>query len=104
MKHYERIYRPEEMGIPSLQPQELFGGNTPQEAARIFDDILHNRATCPQKDCVLYNAAFAIQVLEPTKLIDECTAIARESLESGKALKTLKKFIELNSRPHERYS
>ena len=97
MKHYERIYRPEEMGIPSLQPQELFGGNTPQEAARIFDDILYNRATGSQKDCVLYNAAFAIQVLEPTKLIDECTAIARESLESGKALRTLKKFIELNS-------
>lgn len=49
MKHYERIYRPEEMGIPSLQPQELFGGNTPQEAARIFDDILYNRATGSQK-------------------------------------------------------
>ena len=97
MKHYERIYRPEEMGIPSLQPQELFGGNTPQEAASIFDDILYNRATGSQKDCVLYNAAFAIQVLEPTKLIDECTAIARDSLESGKALRTLKKFIELNS-------
>ena len=97
MRHYERIYRPEEMGIPSLQPQELFGGHTPQEAARIFDNVLNNCATGPQKDCVLYNAAFAIQILEPQKRIDECTAIARESLESGKALATLKKFIDLNS-------
>ena len=28
--------------------------------------------------------------------IEECVDIARESLESGKALATLKKFIELN--------
>ena len=97
MRHYERIYRPEEMGIPGLQPQELFGGHSPQEAARIFDNVLNNCATGPQKDCVLYNAAFAIQILEPQKGIDECTAIARESLESGKALATLKKFIDLNS-------
>jgi len=46
---------------------------------------------------VLINASFAIQAMEPTKPIEECVAIARESLESGKALKTLKRFIELNS-------
>ena len=31
------------------------------------------------------------------KDINECIAIARESIESGKAFATLKKFIELNS-------
>jgi anthranilate phosphoribosyltransferase len=46
---------------------------------------------------VLINASFAIQAMEPAKPIEECVAIARESLESGKALKTLKRFIELNS-------
>ena len=35
-------------------------------------------------------------VMEPEKEIEECIAIARESLESGRALKTLKKFIEIN--------
>ena len=29
--------------------------------------------------------------------IEECVAIARESIESGNALKTLKKFIEVNA-------
>lgn len=47
---------------------------------------------------VLANAAFAIQVLEKGKKdIEECIDIARESIDSGKALDTFKKFVELNS-------
>ena len=50
-----------------------------------------------QTQCVVTNAAFAIQVMEPDKELDECLAMARESLESGSALHTLKQFVELNS-------
>ncbi len=39
---------------------------------------------------------FAIQALEPQKKIEECVALAKESLESGKALATLRKFLTLN--------
>ena len=53
-------------------------------------------ATPAQTQCVIVNAAFAIQVMEPQKEIEECIAIARESLDSGRALATLKKFIEIN--------
>ena len=67
-----------------------------EDAARIFDNVLNNRAEAAQTQCVIVNAAFAIQVIEPEKEIEECIAIARESLESGRALKTLKKFIEVN--------
>ena len=63
----------------------------------IFNNVLENKATKAQTDCVLINASFAIQAMEPAKPIEECVAIARESLESGKALNTLKKFVELNS-------
>lgn len=94
---YETIYKPSELGFDIVRQEELFGGNTPQEAARIFDNVLHNCATKAQTECVLINASFAIQAMEPLKPIEECVAIARESLQSGKALHTLKKFIELNS-------
>lgn len=94
---YETIYKPSELGFDIVRQEELFGGNTPQEAARIFDNVLHNCATKAQTECVLINASFAIQAMEPLKPIEECVAIARESLQSGKALRTLKKFIELNS-------
>ena len=42
------------------------------------------------------NSAFAIQVICPEKKIETCIAEARESLESGKALATFRKFISLN--------
>ncbi len=73
-------------------------GATEDEAAQIFDSVLENRCLPGQKEVVLANAAFAIQVLERgQKSIDECIAIARESIESGAALRTFKKFAELNS-------
>ena len=72
-------------------------GTLPKKRQKIFNNVLENKATQAQTDCVLINASFAIQAMEPAKPIEECVAIARESLESGKALKTLKRFIELNS-------
>ena len=73
-------------------------GTLPKEASKNLQiTYWKNKATKAQTDCVLINASFAIQAMEPAKPIEECVAIARESLESGKALNTLKKFVELNS-------
>ena len=94
--NYERIYRPQALGFSAVRPEELSGGACKEDAARIFDNVLNNRAEAAQTQCVIVNAAFAIQVMEPEKEIEECIAIARESLESGRALKTLKKFIEIS--------
>ena len=94
-RNYERIYRPQALGFSAVRPEELSGGACKEDAARIFDNVLNNRAEAAQTQCVIVNAAFAIQVMEPEKDIEECIAIARESLESGRALKTLKKFIEI---------
>ena len=96
-RHYERIYRPQDLGFRAARPEELSGGASKEDAARIFDNVLHRRATPAQTQCVTVNAAFAIQVMEPGKEIEECIALARESLESGRALQALKKFIEINS-------
>lgn len=96
-RNHERIYRPQELGFDAVRPEELSGGNCKEDAARIFDNVLNNRAEAAQTQCVIVNAAFAIQLMEPDKEIEECIAIARESLESGQAMKTLKKFIEINS-------
>ena len=95
-RNYERIYRPQTLGFSAVRPEELSGGACKEDAARIFDNVLNNRAEAAQTQCVIVNAAFAIQVMEPEKEIEECIAIARESLESGRALKTLKKFIEIS--------
>ncbi|MBR1683182.1 MAG: anthranilate phosphoribosyltransferase [Bacteroidaceae bacterium] len=95
---YERIFRPQDLGFDIARPEELRGGATEDEAAEIFDAVLENRALPAQKNIVLANAAFAIQVLERgEKDIEHCIDIARQSIDSGAALRTFRKFAELNS-------
>ncbi len=95
---YERVFKPADLGFQIARPEELVGGATEEEAAEIFDNVLQGTALPAQKNIVLANAAFAIQVLEKgQKSIDECIAIARESLDSGKALSTFRRFVEINS-------
>jgi anthranilate phosphoribosyltransferase len=95
---YERLFSPADLGFEPAKAEELVGGATEEEAKEIFDAVLENRALPAQKHIVLANAAFGIQVLERgQKDIEECIAIARESIDSGSALRTFKKFVELNS-------
>ena len=95
---YERIFKPADLGLRTAKPEELVAGATEEEAAQIFDNVLQNKALPAQKDIVLANAAFGIQVYEQgKKSIEECIDIARQSIESGKAWKTFLKFAELNS-------
>lgn len=93
----EKVYTPEMLGFERCEEKDLYGGDTPEDAAKIFDAVLGNTATAAQKNCVLANSAFAIQVICPEKKIQDCLAEARESLEGGKALASFKKFVSLNT-------
>ena len=96
--NYERIFKPSDLGFGITKPEELRAGADEKEAKEIFDNVLANTALPAQKNVVLANAAFGIQVLEKGKKdIEECVEIARESIDSGKVLDTFKKFVELNS-------
>ena len=96
--NYERIFKPSDLGFGITKPEELRAGADEKEAKEIFDNVLANTALPAQKNVVLANAAFGIQVLEKGKKDnEECVEIARESIDSGKALATFKKFVELNS-------
>ena len=96
--NYEKIFKPQDLGFEIAKPEEVRGGATEEEAKDIFDAVLENRALPAQKNIVLANAAFGIQVMEKgQKSIEECVEIARESIDSGKALATFKKFVEINS-------
>ena len=95
---YERIFSPADLGFEKARPEELVAGATEQEAKEIFDAVLENRALPAQKNIVLANAAFGIQVLEHGLLsLEECIDKARESIDSGSALRTFRKFVKLNS-------
>jgi anthranilate phosphoribosyltransferase len=92
-------------GMKTLKQEDLYSGETVEDAARIFIKILENKATKAQKDVVLANAAIAISVAKDIDIL-EAIDLARISLESGKALKSFHKLIEINysragrMRPH----
>ena len=96
-RHFEKVYTPIEMGLSYVKPEDIYGGTTAEEAMRIFDNVLENKATQAQTDVVVANAACGISLMNPNLSMADTVAMARESLESGKALQCLKRFIEINS-------
>lgn len=93
----EQLFMPDDLGFKRLNQEDLYGGDTPEDASKIFRDVLSASATEAQTNAVLVNAAFGIQTVVQTKTIEECIEIARDSLYGKKALKVLEKFIEINS-------
>ncbi len=96
-KYSENIYSPEQVGFRRLAEEELFGGSTPEEVAKIFDNVINNSATEAQTNAVLANSAIAIQTIDPRISFTDAVGIAKEALESGKTKETFKQFLELNS-------
>jgi anthranilate phosphoribosyltransferase len=73
--------------------EEISGGKTIKESANIFKNILSGKGTKSQQNVVVANSSLAIQTITGKK-IDECISIANESIESGKAYKSLINLID----------
>ncbi|MBD5374542.1 MAG: anthranilate phosphoribosyltransferase [Bacteroides sp.] len=93
----EHLLNPGDIGFPVVTQESLYGGDTPEEASAIFDSVLANRSTLPQRDCVVVNSAFALRTLEPELSVGEAVALAEESLSSGAAERCFRRFVEINS-------
>lgn len=83
---------PEECGLPLNRPEDLRGGDAPHNAdvtTRVLrgDDV-------PQRNIVLLNAAAAIAAGTADQSIAACMPLAREALDSGRALATLERLRE----------
>lgn len=92
----EQLYSLQALGETRYEPEALSGGETPEAAARIFDNVLNGISTEAQRKCVAYNAAFAIRLLRPEKSLEEALAMADESIASGAAKRCFEKFVTLN--------
>jgi anthranilate phosphoribosyltransferase len=89
----EKIMTPIELGKRSVNAADIYGGDTVEEAAKIFINILKGNGTWSQNAVVLANSAMALQCTGHYADYDECYQLAIESLESGKALGALKKLV-----------
>ena len=91
----EFVFTPEELGFRRIRQEELWGGNTIDEAAVIFTNVLNNKATEAQKNAVIINSAVAIQTRMPLKTLEQCIEEAKHSLEGGYAKKVFAKFVDI---------
>jgi anthranilate phosphoribosyltransferase len=95
-KKSEEVFQPSDLGLIKVTEAQLAGGDTVADAAEIFKAVLENRGTEAQNHAVFANAGLAIATGKEIS-IAEGIAQARESLVSGRALASFKKFIEINS-------
>lgn len=91
----EKIMTPEQLGKRMVSPEDIAGGNSVEEAAKIFLKILQGEGSWAQNAVVLANAAMALQCTGHFKTYDEAYNASIKSLESGKANKALEKLISL---------
>ena len=89
----EQMLSPKDLGKPQYQQADLYGGETAEEAAKIFLNVLKNQAPQAQIDVVSANAALAIHCLKPQQSLQDCITEAQESIKSGKAMATLKALV-----------
>jgi len=93
-RNEERMLSAGDFGLSPLQASEIFGGKTVADSAKIFVNVLKNKATAAQKNVVCANAALAISIVKECTL-EEGLEEAKTSLESQSALKSFNKLIEI---------
>jgi len=84
---------PTDFGFAKVAQEELFGGETVADAARIFINVLEGTGTEAQQNVAIANAALGIRCIYPEKSLIDCVAEASESLKSKKALATFQKLM-----------
>ncbi len=92
-QHGEKIYTPYFLGKRIVMPEDIGGGNSPEDAGKIFVKILKGEGTWAQNAVVFANAAMALHTTEKYPDYETCHNNVVESLESGKAFASFKKLI-----------
>jgi anthranilate phosphoribosyltransferase len=91
----EKLMTPEQLGKRAVSATDIYGGNSVEEAAKIFARILKGEGSWAQNAVVLANAAMALHCTGQYKKYEDAYAAAVNSLESGKAQQALQKLISL---------
>ena len=92
----EGILNPADFGVTNVRQDQITGGETIEESARIFMDILEGKGTEAQNNVVCANAGIAIATVNGLS-VKEGFESAKDSLLSGKGLKALNKLQALSA-------
>nr|WP_210319049.1 anthranilate phosphoribosyltransferase [Devosia faecipullorum] len=82
---------PEKVGLSLTDPKDLLGGEPADNAAAIL--ALFEGAPGAYRDTVLLNAGAALLVADKVETIEDGIALARETIDKGKAKTTLARLV-----------
>ena len=91
------VITPEDFGFERCTKDDLRGG-MPEENAKITLDILKGERG-HKRNAVLMNAGAALYIGGKADNMAEGIALAAEIIDSGKALETLNRFVEVSNQP-----
>lgn len=89
----EQLLEPSQVGFNKLSQASLSGGQTAEDSARILVNVLNNEGTVAQENVVLANAAMALIAAGQTANREDAVLMARESLESKRALQCFNRLL-----------
>ena len=90
----EKVSAAADLGLKTLKYEDIKGGASVEDAARIFMQILEGKGTAAQVDVVVANAAMALYCSQSEKGLADAATKAREALQSGRALQSFRKLLE----------
>ena len=91
------VISPEDFGLKFCTKDDLKGGS-PEENAQITRDILSGKEKGPKRDAILMNAGAALYIGGVVDSMADGVKKVAEILDSGKAIETLEKLIEVSNR------
>jgi anthranilate phosphoribosyltransferase len=91
----EKVMTPEQLGKRMVAAQDIHGGNSVEEAAKIFTKIIKGEGSWAQNAVVLANAAMALHCTGQYASYEDAYKAAVDSLENGKAYQSLQNLISL---------
>jgi anthranilate phosphoribosyltransferase len=92
----ESVKSPVSLGKLTVQSADLEAGKSIEDAAKIFMNILEGNGTKAQEHVVVANAAMGLQCAGVYEHYEDAWQAAMESLQSKKALQSLKSLLSLN--------
>lgn len=95
-KTHTTTITPEQFGLKTALKEDIVGGS-PEENAQLTKDILAGKVNGPKKDIVLMNAGLGFYISGKASSMQAGIDMAREIIDSKKAINTLEKFIEVSN-------
>jgi anthranilate phosphoribosyltransferase len=86
-----------DFGLGQVNGDSMKGGDSRENAETTLRILRGERSS--RRDVVVANAAFGIYVSGRSRSLNEGSRLAEESIDSGRALETLKNLIEFTNRP-----